>query len=64
MENIINYKIFIGSLSLFEVFSWIYVSYHVHENMRSHTGGSMLIFYGIIHVKASKHKIRFKKLIE
>ena len=42
-------KQIIGCLNLKEFFTWVDVSFDVHPNMRSHTGGGMPMGYVIIH---------------
>ena len=57
VKNTIIDKRVIWARSLSELFLWINADYSVHENMRSHTGGSMSMVYDIIHGKAPKQKI-------
>ena len=54
----------IGETSLEDLFTLIDESYTVHENMRSDTGGTMSMGWGVIHVKSSKQKLNTKSSTE
>ena len=60
VTNTIEDKRVIGSINLSEVFTWIDAEYDVHNIMRSHTGGAILMGYGVIHVKLSKQNNNVK----
>ena len=60
VKNAIENKPVIGARNFSEVFTWIDAAYDAHNNMRSHTGVSILTGYGIIHGKASKQNINVK----
>ena len=60
VKNAIKEKIIIGAKTLNDLYTWICAAYDVHNNMRGHTGGAILIGYGIMHGKASKQKINVK----
>ena len=49
VNNTIEDKRIIVSINLSKIFVWIDVSYAMHHNMRSHTGGYISMGYGIIH---------------
>ena len=53
-----------GTKSLSHLFTWIDVSYAVHDNMRSHMGGMMSMGIGLIHGKSSMNKINTKGTTE
>ena len=57
VKNTIKYKIIICAKTLTDLYTWIDAAYAVHNNMIGHTGGSILMGYGILHGKASKQKI-------
>ena len=40
--------------------TWADVSYAQHQDIKSHTGGAVLIGHEIIHHKAGKHKKNMK----
>ena len=46
------------------LFTWVDVSYAVHDNMRSHLGGMMSMGIGLIHKKSSMNKINTKSTTE
>ena len=50
----------IGCDSLKNLYTWIDASFAVHNNMRSHTGGTMSFGWGTIHAKSSKQKLNTK----
>ena len=54
----------IGATTLSELFTFIDSAYEVHNNMRSHTGGAILMGYGMFHGKRSKQKINVKSSTE
>ena len=60
VKNAIENKPVIGERNFSEVFTWIDAAYDAHNNMRSHTGVSILTGYGIIHGKSSKQNINVK----
>lgn len=64
MKNTLKEKRIIGAKSLSDIFTWIYVAYAVHQNMRSHTGGAISMGHGILHGKYSKQKINVKSSTE
>ena len=49
VDDTIEDKSVIGARKLSEVLTWIDTSYAVHNNMRSHTGATISMGYGIIH---------------
>ena len=57
VKNMIKDKIIIGAKTLSDLYTWIDAAYDVHNNIRGHTGGAILMGYGIMHGKASKQKI-------
>ena len=57
VNNAIEDKCIIGARTFSEVFTCIDASYAVNDNTISHTGGDILMGYGIIHGKSSKQKI-------
>ena len=60
VKNTIQDKRIIDEKILSDLYTWIYAAYAVHNNMRGHTGGSILMGYGIMHGKAPKQKINVK----
>ena len=51
-------KRIIGASSIVDIYTWIDASYAVHEDsMRSHTGGSISMGYGVLTAKSSMQKI-------
>ena len=56
VDNTIENKHVIVAIILSEVFKWIDAAYAVNNNIRSHTGGAVLMTCGIIHGKSSKKK--------
>ena len=54
----------IGCDDIRKLYSWIDASFAVHNNMRSHTGGTMSYGWGIIHAKSSKQKLNTKSSTE
>ena len=63
-EITIKDKIIIGAKALTDLYTWIDAAYAVHNNMRGHTGGSILMGYKILHGKSSKQKINVKSYTE
>ena len=57
-------KRIIGWFNLKELSTWLYTSFAVHQNMRSHTWGAMYMGYGMIHFRSSKQKLNGKSTIE
>ena len=47
----------IGCLNLKELFTLVDMSFAVHPNMQSHTGGDMSMVYVIINFCSSKQKL-------
>ena len=47
-KNIDDVRI-IGASSLLELYTWIDAAYGVHDDMKSHTGGTMPLGTGVIH---------------
>ena len=60
VKNSIKDKRIIAEKTLTDLYTWIDVAYAVHNIMRGHTGGAILMGYGIMHGKASKQKINVK----
>ena len=54
IKNNIDDETIIGASILKDVYTWIYTTYEVNPNMRSHTGGAMYFGTGIVHIKLSK----------
>ena len=54
----------IGCENLNAVFTWVDAAYAVHPNIRSHTGGSMSMGWGVLHARSSKQKLNTKSLTE
>ena len=57
LKNTIYDSHIIGASCLDEIYRWIDVSFAVHPNVRSHTGGTMSFGTDIVHVKSSKQKL-------
>ena len=51
VKNTIEENRLIGARKFSEVFTWNDAEYAVPDNTRIHTGGSILMGYGIIHGK-------------
>ena len=50
----------IGADDLSKVYTRIDAAYTVHDDMRSHTAGVMLVGRGVLHCKRSKQKLHVK----
>ena len=47
-----------------EMYTWIDATYGVHDDFKSHTGGSISMGTGIVHSKSSKQKLNTKSSTE
>ena len=54
----------VGATSMNKLYTWADAAYAVHEDMKSHMGGAMLLGLGVVQTKSSKQKINAKKLTE
>jgi len=50
----------IGASSLQEIYIWVDAGYTVNSDMKSQTGGAMLMGCGVIYCKSGKQKIHVK----
>ena len=64
IENTIEDKHIIGARILSYLFTWIDAAYAVHDNIIIHSGGAILMGYGIIHGKLLKRNINVNISIE
>ena len=65
LQYTINDIRIIGTDDLHILFTWIDAAYGVHtEDMRSHTGGVMLMGTGAIHQRSTKQKLNVKSSTE
>jgi hypothetical protein len=64
LEQTKDDKRVIGCFNLNELFTWVDASFAVHPNMRSHTGGTMSMGYGMLHCRSSKQKLNTKSTTE
>ena len=64
MKNTIKDKRIIGAKTLTDLFTWINAAYAVHNNIRGHKGGAILMGYGINNGKPSKQKISVRSSTE
>ena len=53
-----------GATSLEDMYTWVDASFAVHNNKRSHTGGTISFGRGAIHAKSSKQKLNTKSSTE
>ena len=56
----INDKMFMGTDSLNQWFTWVDATYGVHPNFESHTGSCMPFVYGMARYNSSKKKLNTK----
>ena len=54
----------IGANSLTDIFTWIDAAYAVNYDMKSQTGGAILMGIGVLHAKCSKQKLNMKSSTE
>ena len=54
----------VGGFNLTEFFTWVYVSYDAHPNMRSQIGVVISIGHGMLHCRYSKKNLNAKGLTE
>ena len=54
----------IGCDNIEEIFTWVDAAYAVHPNMRSHTGGTTSMGWGVMHSKSSKQRLNTKSSTE
>ena len=47
-----------------EIYTWVDAAYGVHDDFKSHTGGSISMGTGIVHSKSSKQKLNTKSSTE
>ena len=45
-----------GATNLDEIFTWMYASYVLHNDMKSRTGNEMSVILGVTHFRFSKQK--------
>ena len=64
LHDTIDDERIISAENLVDFFTWIDASYAVHNDMRSHTGGTMSLGRGVIHSKSSKQRINTKSSTE
>ena len=64
LHDTIDDERIISAENLVDLFTWIDASYAVHNDMRSHTGGTMSFGRGVIHSKSSKQRINTKSSTE
>ena len=64
MKQTINEVWIIGRSDISTIYTWVNLSYAVHDNMRSQTGGAMLMGYGLLHCRSSKQKLNTKSNCE
>ena len=62
--NTINDPRIIGAASLTNIFTWIDSAYDVHPDMRSHTGGVVLMSLGALRSKSGVQKLNTKRYTE
>ncbi len=54
----------LGARSLSTLHTWINMSYAVHADMQSHTGGMVSFGHGVLHTKSLKQKLHTKSSTE
>ena len=60
MDNVLT----IGADSLEKLVTWVDAAYGVHQDMKSHTGGTMSFGRGVVLCKSSKQKLNTKSSTE
>ena len=64
MNGTIDLKLTIGGDSITNMSSWVDVSYGVHADCKSHTGGCISFGYGVLLTKCQKQKLNVKSSTE
>ena len=63
-KGTVNDKRIIGAISLENIYTWIDTAYDVYNDMRSQTGGTISLRWGIIHDKSIIQKLITKRSTE
>ena len=64
MRGTIDLKLALGAGDITKMESWIGVSYGIHEDCRSHTGGLISWDWGVLACKSQKQKLNTKRSTE
>ena len=64
LKNTIDDKRYIGVFDLESLYTWIYVAYDVHLDMKIHTGGSIFFGRGMLHCWSVNQNINTKSSTE
>ena len=64
VKNTIDDCRIIGATDLTKIFTWIDAAYAVNPDMKSQTGGAMLMGIGVLHAKGNKQKLNVKSSVE
>jgi len=64
LNGTLGLALILGADSLNANASWVYASYAVHDNMKSHTGGAFSLGQGALMCKSTKQKLNTKSSTE
>ena len=64
LRGTIDLKLTLGADDILKAKSWVDVSYGVHDDCRSHTGGAMSWGWGVLLTKCQKQKLNTKSSTE